>query len=163
MACWRCSTQLLLDRRSGVSRGGPAQDLGRRTSPLGAQRFEEVERTNLAVPRALFGECDNSPKPRGDQDALPQAVVAGTERWPYFGMHFRHVNAVGVERVQRRRVALLEESGQQVFGADVVMAMVAALLLGDAEHAPCRRIEIGEQMGPSASAGRRERYRGDTI
>ena len=44
-------------------------------------------------------------------------------------MDLGDVDAVGVERAQHRRVALLEQSNQQVLCTDVVVAVIPALLL----------------------------------
>ena len=69
-------------------------------------------------------------------------------------------------RAQNRGIALLEQRNQQVLGTDVVMAVIAALLLGDAKHAPRCRAKFREQAGSGfgfGQDGKSGRFRGDWI
>jgi hypothetical protein len=55
-------------------------------------------------------------------------------------MHFGYVDALGIERAKDRSVAFFEQGDQQVFGADVIVTVVPALLLGYPKDAPRGRI-----------------------
>jgi hypothetical protein len=57
-------------------------------------------------------------------------------------VHFGDVDSIGVEGLQRRRIALFEQGDQQVLGADVVVAVVSALLLSYSKHASCGWIKV---------------------
>ena len=70
------------------------------------------------------------------QNAFPHPVVAGTERSADVGVHLANVDSGIVEAPEYRRIALFEQGNQQVLGTDVIVAVVAALLFGDAQHAP---------------------------
>jgi hypothetical protein len=126
----------LLYRRRGVSRRGAPQDLGRQAATLGAQSFEEIVGADLSIAGALLRQGEDFADARRHEDSLPYSVLTRTERSANLGVHLAHVDALRFERAQNRAVALFEERDQQVFGADVVVAMVAALLFGYPKDAP---------------------------
>ncbi len=147
--CWRCSTQCRLlgrRRRCFVRRRGAESP--RPASAFSAQRFEQIERLDVAVLRTLARPRVTILRTRGvtrmpshrRSSPVPSARAD-------FGVDFADVDAVGVERGHDRRVALLEERDEQMLGADVVMAVIAALLLGYAEHAPRSGVEIAKTTG----------------
>lgn len=88
----------------------------------------------------LLGQREDLADARRDQNAFPYPVLAGTERSANFCMHFGYVDALGIERAKDRSVAFFEQGDQQVFGADVIVTVVPALLLGYPKDAPRGRI-----------------------
>ena len=76
------------------------------------------------------------------EDALPQTILTGAERPPDLRVHFGHVDSIGIEGLQRRRITLFEQGDQQMLGADVVVAVVSALLLGYSKHASCGWVKV---------------------
>jgi hypothetical protein len=92
-----------------------------------------------------FGERDHLTHARRDQDAFPQAVLAGPKAATYLGVDFADVNAVCVERTENTAVALLEQRHEQMLGADVIVAVITALLFRYTKNAPRSGIEPGKQ------------------
>jgi hypothetical protein len=126
----------LLYSRRGVSRCGAPQNLGRQAAALGAQGFKDIVGADLSIAGAFLRQGEDLADARRHEDSLPYSVLTRTERSANLGVHLAHVNALCFERAENRAVAFLEERDQQVFGADVVVAMVAALLFGYPKNAP---------------------------
>src|SRR5579863_8755130 len=95
-----------------------------------------------------LGEGNDLADARRHEDALPEPLLACTERAADLGVQFAHVDTVAVEIVKDLRVAFFEQRYHQVLGTDVILIVVAALLLGGAEHAPRCRAKLSEQRYP---------------
>ncbi len=139
--------------------GSPPPSCRLRAAALRRDRCGPISRS----PARSCARVDDSPHARRDQNAFPQTILAGAERSADLGVHLGNVDAVGVEGRQSLWVALLEQCHEQVFGADVIVAVVTALLLGNPKHAPRRGVKVGKQRLWVTRSSGRGRYRGDTI
>lgn len=109
---------------------GPPQDLCRHAAAFGLNRFEQIERLDGPAACLLFGNCNDLPDARRNEDTLPEAVLAGSQRTPNLGMHFARVDSFSAQTIGYRAVGLFQQRNQQMFDADVVMVVIAALLFG---------------------------------
>ncbi|HEY2476405.1 MAG TPA: hypothetical protein VGI19_16620 [Candidatus Cybelea sp.] len=132
----------LLARGGGVSRRRAAQDLGSGAAALDAQSLEKIAWPDLAVSGALLGQCNDAPHTGGNQNALPQTILAGAERSPNLRVHLGDVDPVGIKSLQGGGVTLLQQGDKQMFGADIIVTVVPALLLGYPKHAPCGGVKV---------------------
>ena len=163
----------LPDPAGGVTSAAAPQDLRRQASAFCAKRCQEIDRIDLGVRRPARPASATILRTRGrHQDALPQPFLAGPSVRRTSACTSR-TSIPSASRARRIcRVALLEQRYQQVLGTDVVMAVVAALLLGGTQYAPRSGAESLEHVSHVGliqtglrTIARRERakYRGDWI
>jgi hypothetical protein len=113
-----------------------AENFSREASAFRAERFKEIGRRDFSIGGSIFSDGHDLPQARSHEDSFPEPFLAGSERAPDFGVDLASVDSIVGKRAQNVRVALFEQRDQYMFGADVIMVVIAALLLGYAQHAP---------------------------
>ena len=150
--------------RGGVSSRGAAQNFGGRRCPPSARNASKRSSGAMSRSPARSSARAMMRRTRGVIRMPSQTpVLAGAQRLRRTSAcDFRNVDAVCIESAHDGGVALLEQGREQMLGADVVVAVVSALLLCHPKHAPRGWIKFGEQALGIDCNGRRK-YRGDTI
>ena len=145
-----------------VFRSAPGAGSPRPGCRLRPQRLEEVERRDLAIARAARSASATILRTRGvtrmpsHSRSSPVPSVRRTS-----ACTSRTSMPSASSRSQDRRVALFEQGYQQMFGTDVVVAVVTALLFGDAKHAPRGRTKFREQACSAAPVCERNEVGGN--
>ena len=102
----------------------------RRAAAFAADRFEQIDRLDLAIAGLLSGQRDDLADTRRQQDTFPDAAFTRTKRPLNLGMNTGKRCVGCPELFFDRRIVLVEEREEHVFHAHVIMIVVAALLFG---------------------------------
>lgn len=79
--------------------------------------------------RRPFGKADDAAHAGGNEDPVPEAIVARTERSPNVVDNVGGMRPDGVQTRDHAGVVLLDQCQQEMSDADVVMVMIATRLL----------------------------------
>ena len=111
--------------------GYASQDLGSLAAALAENRLQQVDRLDRRRRAGdRLGEFEDRPNARRQNDPVPEAILAGAERLPDGGVS-RGPRDLPLREVSLdRRVAFLAQRQEQMLGADVIVVVVPALLLG---------------------------------
>ncbi len=121
------------------------ENVGRDTGTFIADRIEEIDGFYVAVTGAALRQLDNFSNARRNEDAFPRAVIAHTEGPLDLSVDIRSDDVPFAQTGFNLCVLLFEQCEQHMFGTDVIVIVVAALLLGGAKNAARCRAEMREQ------------------
>ena len=109
------------------------EDFGGQAATLGKDGVEEMHGLEFGFGgNRRFGERDHAADARRDEDAVPQPILARTERPPHVDQHVVRLRAARGEARFDRRIAFFDEREQQMTDADVIVVVIPARLLGRA-------------------------------
>jgi hypothetical protein len=121
------------------------EELGCEAAAFRDDGLEEVERLDRGrLGQRCFGDGDDPPDARRDEDALPQSVVARSQGPPQVEQDVGEVGAALGEPCFHGRVPLFEEREQKVSDPHVVVVVIAARLLCGTQNPLGRGTEATE-------------------
>jgi hypothetical protein len=137
----------LLRWSDGVSAAAP-QDLCGKAPAFGAYCSKQVRWFDARLAGIALGQTDDLTHARRHEDPFPEPVFSCAQVTPDVRMELARVDTVGVQIAEDLRIPFFEQGYHQVLCTDVVVIMIAALLLGRAQHAQRCRTESLEQRQP---------------